>query len=121
MSSEVLQRSTAPGDAHDAPQTQPAYVLFAVWFHKNHGREKYAEYLLQASPIAEKYGARRVQSLITVECIHGHFEPDYVFITEWPSIDQYHAFIKDPHYRAVAPILSEATEKTVVLHLRGHR
>jgi uncharacterized protein (DUF1330 family) len=121
MSTEAALETQTEAQETNAQAAPRAYLLFAVWFHKNHGREKYAEYLLQASPIAEKYGARRIESFITVECLHGHFEPDYVFITEWPSIEQYHAFIKDPHYRAVAPILSESTEKTVVLHLRGHR
>lgn len=97
-----------------------AYLMYAVWFQTDRGREKYGQYLEAASPIAQKYGAKRVQSLIPVEAIHGDFEPDYLFMIEWPSVDKYYEFLKDVQYRAIAPILSEATKKTVVLHLKGH-
>lgn len=109
-------RSTVLQDA----DPDKAYLMFAVWFQKDGGREKYGQYLEAASPIAEKYGAKRVQSLIPVESIYGDFKPDYLFMIEWPHVDKYYEFLKDIHYRAIAPILSEATEKTVVLHLKGH-
>lgn len=101
-----------------AERPEPAYILFAVWFRPKTGARNYRLYLEEASPIAQEYGAHRVEGLVKVEALLGSFNPDYVFITEWPSIDAYHRFQKDVRYRAVAPLLAEAVEKTVVLHTK---
>ncbi|MBI2426154.1 MAG: DUF1330 domain-containing protein [Candidatus Hydrogenedentes bacterium] len=108
------------GSRSQAPRQKDlrAYLLTCIWFKKEIGRERYREYLEHASPIAEIYGARRVDALIPVETISGSFEPDFVFLVAWPSMEHYYKFLKDVHYRAVAPLLSEAVEKSVVLHCR---
>lgn len=95
-----------------------AYILHAVWFARPHGAQRYAEYLEAASVIAQKYGARRVEALIPVDVIQGDFRPDYVYVTEWPSIEHFHRFVRDPGYRAVAHLREEACTKRVHLHCR---
>ncbi len=95
-----------------------AYLLFAVWFREKHGLERYREYLARASPIANQYGARRVDGLLAIEPIRGQFDPDYISVIEWPSLDCYYEFLKDVQYQAVAPILEEAARKSVILHCR---
>lgn len=95
-----------------------AYILHAVWFVKPRGAQRYAEYLEGASIIAEKYGARRVEALIPVDVIQGDFKPDYVYVTEWPSIDHFYRFVRDPGYREVAHLREEACTKRVHVHCR---
>lgn len=90
-------------------------TLFAVWFKPDHGARRYQEYLIEASPIAESYGARRIESLVPIEVFYGDWHPDYVYLVTWPSKEHFYSFLKDPHYRAVARILSEAVQKTDVL------
>ncbi|HPO13648.1 MAG TPA: DUF1330 domain-containing protein [Candidatus Hydrogenedentes bacterium] len=97
---------------------EKAYVLEGVWFRKPHGAHRYREYLEAASPIASQYGAHRVDALFWVETLRGDVEPDYICVIEWPSIDQYYKFLKDIHYRAVAPIKEEAVDKVITLHCR---
>lgn len=106
------------GKASEKPQ-EAAILLYAVWFKRPRGAEEYSEYLWEASPIAEKYGARRVGSLIGQEALNGSFNPDYIYLVAWPSIDAYYEFLKDPQYRAVAQLLPSAVEKTNVIHCRN--
>jgi len=111
--------------SEDANQEKPeslpqeAIMLYAVWFQKPHGAREYSAYLSEASPIAEKYGARRVGSLIGQEALNGDFDPDYLYLVAWPDVEKYYAFLRDPQYRAVAQHLPTAVKKTVVLHCRN--
>lgn len=95
-----------------------AYILHAVWFARPQGPHRYREYLEAATVIAEKYGARRIEALIPVDVIQGDFRPDYLFVTEWPSIEHFHRFVRDPGYRAVAYLREEACTKRVILQCR---
>jgi uncharacterized protein (DUF1330 family) len=114
------------GEAKDKAAASPdkgksskkAYILVGTWFKGKKGAQRYQEYLAAASPIAKKYGARRVESLLPVESLHGGFDPDYMYIVEWPSIKSYFDFISDMHYRNIAPLLSDAVDKQVILHCR---
>ncbi|MBP8128580.1 MAG: DUF1330 domain-containing protein [Candidatus Hydrogenedentes bacterium] len=106
-----------PGSGNQ-PEDQRAYILHAVWFARPHGAQRYAEYLEAASVVARKYGARRIEALIPVDVIQGDFRPDYVYITEWPSIEHFHRFVRDPAYRAAAHLREEACTKRIHLHCR---
>ncbi len=92
-----------------------AYIFQAVWFKKPHGSRRYSTYLASANPIAAKYGAHRVVGLVPREIIRGDFHPDYFCVIEWPSIDHYYQFLKDPHYQSIAPMRDEAVEKVIVI------
>jgi uncharacterized protein (DUF1330 family) len=93
----------------------PIYILHALWFNKSDGPSRYQQYLEVASPIAEKYGAKRVDSLIPLEIIQGDFRPDYIFTVQWPDEEAFNRFIRDPQYRAVAHMREEACTKRVLL------
>lgn len=110
-----------PEESLKSPGTAPtekAYLLDAVWFRPPHGADHYRQYLEMANPIARKYGARRVEALLPVEVLRGNFDPDYICVIEWPSIDQYYEFLKDIHYRAVAPIRESAIARSTQIYCR---
>lgn len=94
------------------------YILHAVWFNRPNGPHRYREFLEAASSIANRYGARRVDAYIPVEPLMGDFQPDYFFITEWPSIERFNEYLRDPAYRAVAHLREEACQKRVLLQCR---
>lgn len=97
---------------------EKAYILHAVWFNRPNGAHRYGEFLEAASAIASRYGARRVDAYIPVESVMGDFRPDYFYITEWPSIEQFNAYMRDPAYRAVAHLREEACKKRVLVYCR---
>lgn len=90
---------------------EKAYIFHAVWFNRPHGPHRYREYLEAASEIAQQYGARRIDALIPVEIIQGDFAPDYCYITEWPNMEAFSRFLRDPGYRSVAYLREEACKK----------
>lgn len=98
--------------AEGAPEA-PTYILHAVWFSKPNGAKRYLEYLEAASPIAEKHGARHIDAWIPVDVIQGDFQPDYIFITEWPSVEHFQNFIRDPEYGAVSDLREAACVKRI--------
>lgn len=110
--------NTAQKAAPEAREEEKAYLLYAVWFREKHGAQRYREYLEAASPIARDYGARRVEFMLPVEVLRGDFEPDYISIIEWPSVDAYYEFLKDVRYSAVAPLREEAVAKSAIVHCR---
>ena len=118
MSIEATAVQMTPTLSLDEATDQQVYILFAVWFEKKRGRDVYANYLKEASPIANQYGAHREESWIPVEPVTGGFDPDYMYVTSWPSMTAYYDFLKDKHYRIVAPLLLEATRKQAVLAMR---
>ncbi len=99
---------------------QKAYLLFAVWFKAKDGVQRYRDYLEAASPIAKEYGARRVEFMIPVETLRGDFEPDYISIIEWPSVQAYYDFLKDLRYQAVSPMREKAVAKSAIIHCRRY-
>jgi len=111
------------GVTAETPQETPAhtakaYILQAIWFRAPHGADRFREYLEGANPIAARYGARRVEGLLPVETIRGNFDPDYVTVIEWPSLQHYYDFLKDLHYQTIAPLREEAVAKAVVVNCR---
>mgnify|MGYP006308483111 CR=1 FL=1 len=97
---------------------EKAYIFHAVWFNRPHGAHRYREYLESASEIARKYGAKRIDALIPVDIIQGDFQPDYCFITEWPSMEEFNRFLRDPAYRAVSHLREEACKKRSLILCR---
>lgn len=92
-----------------------AYIFQAVWFKKPHGAKRYRTYLNSASPIAERYGAKRVMGLIPKEILQGNLNPDYICVLKWPSIEHYYRFLKDPEYQSITLLREEAVEKVVLI------
>jgi uncharacterized protein (DUF1330 family) len=102
----------------DPSPAEKTYLFQALWFRKPHGAARFREYLEVASPIAAEYGGRRVEGLLPLETLRGDFEPDYIFVVEWPSLDRYYEFLKDLHYQSVARLREEAVAKAVILNCR---
>lgn len=112
MSAEVKNESASPKGA------EPIYIVHLIWFEKPDGPRHYQKYLEAASPVAKRYGARRVDSLIPFDTVQGDVEPDYMFVVEWPDEEAFERFMKDPGYRAAAGLRQGACSKRVLLKCR---
>ncbi len=60
------------------------YMLNALWF-KEGGAAAYAEYGQAAGPIVEALGGRRLDGFVPTQSLIGDWQPDLLFIVEWPS------------------------------------
>jgi uncharacterized protein (DUF1330 family) len=93
-------------------------MVHLIWFERPDGPEKFRTYLEAASPIAQRYGARRVDSLIPFDAIQGGVDPDYMFIVEWPNEEAFKKFMKDPGYRAAAGLRQGACKRRALFMCR---
>ena len=99
---------------------EKVYMLNALWFLPEGGKEKYKEYLRAAGPIVQKYGARKLQSFYPVEAIIGEFDPDLLFVVEWPDIDAFETFVNDPDYAKIRHLREEALERSLLIRCRSN-
>ena len=95
------------------------YMLNALWFKPDGGREKYAEYGAAVAPFVEKYGGRKLkETFIPDMAIIGDFDADMVFFVEWPSWEMFQQFANDPDFQPVSAIREEAIEKSLLIRCR---
>ncbi|MDQ7037130.1 MAG: DUF1330 domain-containing protein [Anaerolineae bacterium] len=97
-------------------ENKPVYMLNALWFKPDGGREKYIEYMQAAAPLTAKYGSKLVPTaLIPGTPIYGDFDADLVFFVEWSSMAVFQQFAQDPEYQKIAHLRTEAISKSILV------
>lgn len=92
------------------------YMFNALWFKPDGGAEKYREYMLAASPIVAKYGAKVVQEpLAPGQAIIGEFDADLIFFVEWESMQVFQQMVGDPEYQKISHLREEALTKSLLV------
>ncbi len=85
------------------------YMLNALWFKPDGGRETYLEYIKAADPLVQKHGGRRVTELFApVSAIRGHLDADMLFVVEYPDDAALPALIADPEYQKIRHLRDDA-------------
>ncbi len=108
-----------PADAEPVVVESGIAVLNMLWF-KPGGRARYDEYLEAARPLVERVGGHYVTPrFLPEEAVEGDFQPDLIFIGQYPSRDALFSLIADPDYRTPSLIRSEAVERSVTTTLRS--
>lgn len=90
------------------------YMLNAIWFKKDGGREKYAEYMKAAAGPVRAVGGEALGAYQTEEALQGDFDPDLIFFVTYPSADALPKMFNSPEYQAIAHLRTEAIEKAVL-------
>lgn len=91
------------------------YMLNALWFKKDGGAAKYAEYAAAAAPFVQELGGSMLDGFTPDLALIGEWNPDLFFIVEWPSWD---AFLKLPEsegYKKIAHLREEALDDSVLI------
>lgn len=106
------------------PQPQPTpdekvYMLNALWFRKDGGAEKYAEYAAAAGPLVARLGGRLVDSYAPDLALIGEWDPDVFFLVEWPSWQAFTALASESEYLEIAHLREEALDRSLLI--RCHR
>ena len=74
-------------------------------------------YFGEVFPIAAKdYGVKPLFSLEPVNVYAGDFEPQIMFVNEWPSLEAFKGFVNDPRAKALFPRRDAAVSRLVVSH-----
>lgn len=105
-----------------APETDDRiYMLNALWFRKEGGAEKYAEYAAAAAPVVARLGGTFVDGYAPDLALIGEFDPDVLFFVAWPSWAAFTAIGSDPEYLAIAHLREEALERSLLIRCRRQR
>lgn len=97
-------------------ESTKVYILNALWFAPEGGSEKYAEYGAAVGPLVARYGGRiDVRAYVPQQALIGEFDADLVFFVQWPSLQVFQQFLKDPDLPAVSTIRSAAITKSLLI------
>ena len=91
------------------------YMLNALWFKKDGGAEKYAEYATAAHPFVEALGGKMIDGFAPDLALIGKWDPDLFFIVEWPSWDAFTKLPENEGYKKVAHLREEALEDSLLI------
>jgi uncharacterized protein (DUF1330 family) len=100
-------------------QDEKIYMLNALWFKPEGGRERYYDYMQAAGPYVAQYGGRKLDSFIPEESLIGTLDADLIFFVEYPSIQAFQDMIHDEDYKANAlPLREAAIEKSLLIRCK---
>ena len=91
------------------------YMLNVLWFKKDGGAEKYAQYAATAAPFVEELGGRMLDGFTPDLALIGKWDPDLFFIVEWPSWDAFTELPKSEGYLKIAHLREEALEDSLLI------
>ncbi len=99
--------------------SEKVYMLNALWFKKDGGAGKYAEYARAAAPFVAKYGGRALDAFQPTQALIGEFDPDLFFVVEWPSWEAFQKLPQDPGYQPIAHLREEAIENSLLIRCQA--
>lgn len=94
------------------------YMLNALWFKENGGREKYLEYGAAIAPLLEKAGAEVNPNYYPEEEIIGEWDPDVFFLVKYPNKAAFDAMITSPAYKEIMHLREEALDKSLLIRCK---
>lgn len=96
----------------------PIYMLNALWFKKDGGKEKYLQYGDAARPLLKKAGAEVQENYCPEKSIIGEWDPDVFFLVKYSSKQAFNAMVKSPEYQAIVHLREEAIDKSLLIRCK---
>ena len=91
------------------------YMLNALWFKKDGGAQKYAEYGAAAGPIVRALGGRALEGYVPEAALIGEWNPDLFFVVEYPSWEVFLTLADHEDYKKIAHLRGEALEQSLLV------
>lgn len=91
----------------------------ALWIKPGKGGQL-NEYFGQAMPVAMKYGLKPLSPFQPIGAYAGDFMPQMMSLNQWPSMEAFRKFIKDPQLGKLIPKRDDALTRMVVIHSKVH-
>ena len=98
--------------------SEKEYMLNVLWFKKDGGAAKYAEYAAAAAPFVEEIGGALVESYTPTSALIGEWNPDLFFVVEWPSWEAFLELPKHPGYQKIAHLRDEALRDSLLIRCK---
>ncbi len=93
--------------------------LAALWI-KPGKAEQLSEYFGQAMPVAMKYGVKPLSPFQPIGTYAGDFMPQMMALNQWPSMQAFQRFVKDPQLGKMVAKRDDALSRMVVIHSKVH-
>ena len=97
------------------------YMLNVLWFKENGGAEKYAEYAAAAAPIVEELGGKLLESYAPEAALIGDWNPDVLFVVEWPNWETFMKLPQNPGYQKIAHLREESLRDSLLIRCRREK
>lgn len=91
----------------------------ALWIKPGKG-DQLKRYFGRAMPIATKYGLKPLSPFQPISSYAGDFVPHMMALNQWPSMEVFQRFVKDPALTPLLPARDGALSQMVVIHSRVH-
>ena len=97
---------------------EKVYMLNVLWFKKNGGAEKYAEYAAAAAPFVDELNGKLVESYTPQEALIGEWDADLFFVVEWPDWETFLRLPQNPGYQKIAHLREEALRDSLLVRCK---
>lgn len=96
---------------------EPIFMLNALWFKPEGGEASYRRYLGEAAKVIHRLaiGSETHTLLQPQQAIIGEWDPDLVFVVEYPSREAFDRFVSSEEYQAIRHLREEALEKSLLI------
>ena len=91
------------------------YMLNVLWFKKDGGAQKYAEYAAAAQPFVAELGGSMLDGFAPDLALIGEWDPDLFFIVKWPSWDAFTKLPASEGYQKIAHLREEALDNSLLI------
>jgi uncharacterized protein (DUF1330 family) len=98
-----------------AGRDERVYMLNVLWFQKDGGAAKYAQYAEAAGPFVAELGGRMLDGFTPKLALIGKWNPDLFFIVEWPTWEAFTKLPENPGYKKIAHLREEALEDSLLI------
>lgn len=98
--------------------SESIYMLNALWFKEDGGKQKYLEYGAAARPLLQAAGAEVQSNYYPEAGLIGDWDPDVFFLVKYPSKEAFDTMANSPEYRAIVHLREAALEKSLLIRCR---
>lgn len=94
---------------------KPIFMLNALWFKKEGGRQKYMEYGAAIAHLLKAAGAETKDQYSPQQSLVGEWNPDAFFVVRYPSKAAFETMINSLEYAQVKHLRDEALDSSLLV------
>ena len=97
---------------------EPIFMLNALWFKKDGGREKYRQYGAAIAHLLKAAGAETKDSYSPEQSLVGEWNPDAFFVVRYPNKAAFETMVTSPEYAKVKHLRDEALDNSLLVRCK---
>ena len=91
------------------------YMLNVLWFKPDGGAATYGHYAKAVQPLLAAAGARVLDGYQPVHALIGDWDPDLLFIVEWPSWQVFQETVQGEAYAKIRHLREDALDRSLLI------